>query len=101
MSDPFTVLSPLGIYGVTVGCLLTNIVGTVLGLTMPVDILFGTLATAIAAVLSYLLRNVRIKRLAIPAALPPDFNQRTDYRSGIDLAFRQFSVGVFWTVRSR
>ena len=35
------------------------------------DILFGTLATAIAAVLSYLLRNVRIKRLAIPAALPP------------------------------
>ena len=65
------VLSPLGIYGVTVGCLLTNIVGTVLGLTMPVDILFGTLATAIAAVLSYLLRNVRIKRLAIPAALPP------------------------------
>ena len=63
------VLSPLGIYGVTVGCLLTNIVGTVLGLTMPVDILFGTLATAIAAVLSYLLRNVRIKRLAIPAAL--------------------------------
>lgn len=65
------VLSPLGIYGVTIGCLLTNIVGVAMGLTMPVDILFGTLATAIAAVLSYLLRNVRIKRLAIPAALPP------------------------------
>lgn len=31
------VLSPLGIYGVTVAPL-TNIVGTVLGLTMPVDI---------------------------------------------------------------
>ena len=48
------VLSPLGIYGVTIGCLLTNIVGVAMGLTMPVDILFGTLATAIAAVLSYL-----------------------------------------------
>ena len=43
MSDPVTVLSPLGIYGVTVGCLLTNLVGAVMGLTMPVDILFGTL----------------------------------------------------------
>ena len=49
------VLSPLGIYGVTVGCLLTNLVGAVMGLTMPVDILFGTLATAIAAALSYFL----------------------------------------------
>ena len=91
------VLSPLGIYGVTVGCLLTNIVGTVLGLTMPVDILFGTLATAIAAVLSYLLRNVRIKRLAIPAALPPILINGLIIGLELTWLSGSFQWDVFWT----
>lgn len=91
------VLSPLGIYGVTIGCLLTNIVGVAMGLTMPVDILFGTLATAIAAVLSYLLRNVRIKRLAIPAALPPILINGLIIGLELTWLSGSFQWDVFWT----
>ena len=91
------VLSPLGIYGVTIGCLLTNIVGVAMGLTMPVDILFGTLATAIAAVLSYLLRNVRIKRLAIPAALPPILINGLIIGLELTWLSGSFQWEVFWT----
>ena len=91
------VLSPLGIYGVTIGCLLTTIVGVAMGLTMPVDILFGTLATAIAAVLSYLLRNVRIKRLAIPAALPPILINGLIIGLELTWLSGSFQWDVFWT----
>lgn len=91
------VLSPLGIYGVTIGCLLTNIVGVAMGLTMPVDILFGTLATAIAAVLSYLLRNARIKRLAIPAALPPILINGLIIGLELTWLSGSFQWDVFWT----
>ncbi|MBQ3242184.1 MAG: QueT transporter family protein [Oscillospiraceae bacterium] len=65
------VLSPLAVWGVTVGCFLTNLIGAAMGLTMPMDILFGTLATLIAAVLSYLSRRVRFFRLPILSAIWP------------------------------
>ncbi|WP_205408612.1 QueT transporter family protein [Hydrogenoanaerobacterium saccharovorans] len=65
------VFSPYAVIGVTVGCLITNIAGVAMGITMPMDILFGTLATLIAAVLTYLLRNVCIKGIPVLAALPP------------------------------
>lgn len=45
--------TPAAVPGVTLGCLLGNIAG---GAALP-DILFGTLATFIGAVLSYALRN--------------------------------------------
>ena len=64
-------ISPLGIWGVTVGCLLTNMIGVGMGLTMSVDILFGTAATLIAALLSDLLRGVRWKGLPVLSTLPP------------------------------
>lgn len=65
------VLSPLGIWGVTLGCLISNAVGVALGATLPPDIIFGTLATLIAAVLSYRLRNIRIKNIPVLSAVPP------------------------------
>ena len=65
------VLSPVGVWGVTLGCLISNAVGVALGATMPPDIIFGTLATLIAAVLSYRLRNVRIKNIPVWSAVPP------------------------------
>ena len=91
------VVSPLGIYGVPVGCLLTNLVGAVMGLTMPVDILFGTLATAFAAALSYFLRNVRIKKLAVPAALPPIFVNGLIIGLELTWLSGSFQWDVFWT----
>ena len=67
------VFSPSAVIGVTLGCAISNAVGFFTGVNIlgAFDIVFGTLATLLAAVCSYLLRNVRVKGLAIPAALPP------------------------------
>lgn len=54
------------ILAVTLGCFLSNLLVT----GFP-DILFGTLATLLACLVTYRLRNLRIKGLAIPASLPP------------------------------
>ena len=54
------------IVGVTLGCFLANLIGSTV-----IDVVFGTLATLMACLVTYKLRNVRVKGLAIPASLPP------------------------------
>lgn len=54
------------ILGVTLGCFLANLLGST-----AIDVVFGTLATLLACLVTYRLRNVRLKGLAIPASLPP------------------------------
>ena len=60
------VFTPAAIPGLTVGCLIANIFSF-----NPVDMLFGTSASLIAAVLTYLLRDIRFKGLPLLALLPP------------------------------
>ena len=74
VSEALTILpvfSPGAILGVTLGCFLTNCAGVVLGITFPQDILFGTLATLLGCVLTWLLREARIKGLPVLSALAP------------------------------
>ena len=69
-SEALTILavfSPSAIPGLTVGCFLGNITSPY-GL---VDIVCGTLATLIAAVLSYHTRNIKFKDLPLLSALFP------------------------------
>ena len=54
------------IIGVVLGCFLANLLGSTI-----VDVIFGTLATLLACLVTYKLRNVRFKGLAIAASLPP------------------------------
>lgn len=54
------------IVGVTLGCFLANLLGSTV-----VDVVFGTLATLLACLVTYKLRDIRMKGLAIPASLPP------------------------------
>lgn len=54
------------IVGVTLGCFLANLLGSTV-----IDVVFGTLATLLACLVTYKLRNVRVKGLAISASLPP------------------------------
>ena len=54
------------IVGVTLGCFLANLLGSTV-----VDVVFGTLATLLACLVTYKLRDIRVKGLAIPASLPP------------------------------
>ena len=66
------------IVGVTLGCFLANLLGS----TVVVDVVFGTLATLLACLVTYKLRDIRVKGLAIPASLPP-------------VAFNMIVVGAF------
>ncbi len=63
-----SVVTPAAIPGLTIGCLLANITSIQV---MPVDVIFGTLATFLASVCMYRLRNVRIKELPILSSLMP------------------------------
>ena len=69
-SEALTILpafTPAAIPGLFIGCLISNVVGVSMGLGAGVlDIIFGSLATLLAAYLSYLLRN---KKWLVP--LPP------------------------------
>ncbi len=60
VSEALTVMpifTSAAVPGLTVGCLLSNIIGMSMGVTLPVDILFGTAATLLASVCTRLLRN--------------------------------------------
>ena len=68
-SEVLTVLpvfTPAAIPGLTIGCFLANI-----GSFNPLDMVFGTFATLIAALLTYLWRNIRFKKLPLLSLLPP------------------------------
>ncbi|MDD2592318.1 MAG: QueT transporter family protein [Erysipelotrichaceae bacterium] len=67
------IFMPISIWGVTLGCFITNLLGAVLGINPIgfIDMIFGTLATLIAAYLTYRTRNVRFKGWPITAALMP------------------------------
>lgn len=69
-SEALTILAaftPAAIPGLTLGCFLGNL-GSPYGM---VDILCGTGATLLAAAVTYLLRNIRIKKVPVLAPLPP------------------------------
>ena len=69
-SEALTILAaftPAAIPGLTIGCFLGNL-GSPYGM---VDIVCGTAATLIAAVFSYLTRNVRIKGVPVLSPLFP------------------------------
>jgi len=67
------ILFPWAIWGVTLGCFLTNLLGVILSVNALgfIDMIFGTLATFIAAYLTYRWRNVRIKNIPFLSALAP------------------------------
>jgi uncharacterized membrane protein len=60
------IFTPAAIPGLTVGCFLANI-----GSFNLLDMVFGTLATLIAAILTYYLRNITFKNLPLLALFPP------------------------------
>ncbi len=76
VAEALTVLaiySPAAATGLTVGCALSNLIGLSMGANMAgaLDVLLGTLATGLAAWLSYRLGRVRWGGLPVLATLPP------------------------------
>ena len=69
-SEALTILpvfTPAAIPGLTIGCLISNL-GSPMGAA---DWVFGTLASFLAAVFSYYLRNIQIKNIPILSFLSP------------------------------
>lgn len=69
------VLTPYGIWGLTLGCLISNAAGVVLGANIAgaLDIIVGTSATLISALLSKKYRNVLWFGLPVLSTLFPVF----------------------------
>ena len=67
------VFSPTAVWGVTVGCVLTNAYGVVAGAPIlgPIDIVLGSAATLVAGYMSWRLRGMRAFSMPVLAVLPP------------------------------
>lgn len=60
--------TPSAVYGLTLGCLLSNLL---FAGTLPLDFFIGTLATLLATWSMYRLRNVLVRKLPLPALMMP------------------------------
>ncbi len=68
-SEALTILplfTPAAIPGLTVGCFIANIASF-----NPLDMIFGTFATFLAALLTYFLKDITFKKLPLLAIFPP------------------------------
>ena len=64
------IYTPAAIPGLTLGCVIANISSVTAGLGF-YDMIFGSVASLLAAITMYLLRNVRIKNIPFLALLMP------------------------------
>lgn len=76
VSEALTILAayhPAAVAGLTLGCAISNLVGLTMGANTAgaLDILLGTLATGLAAWVSYGLRHVRFGGLPVLSTIPP------------------------------
>lgn len=92
------ILTPAAIPGLTIGCFIGNL-GSPYGL---VDILLGTLATALAAIFTRLARHIRIKNIPFLSPLAPVvFNALIigtgiTFFTGTDANFTAFLIAAGW-----
>lgn len=92
------VFSPIAIWGVTIGCALSNLVGFMTGANIIgfLDVIFGTAATLIAAICSYKLRKIRVGSFPVLSAIPPVLVNAVII--GLELTYMMtgsFNAGVF------
>lgn len=101
LSEALTVLAaftPAAIPGLTVGCLVSNLVGLTMGANPAgaLDLLLGSLATGLAAVWSYRWRNLRLWGLPIASTIPPVVCNALIVGAELALVAPEFSVPVLF-----
>ena len=103
-SEALTVLpffTPAAIPGLFVGCIIANLLGG----AIPVDIIFGSIATLLAAVCTYLLRNHKIactfppvifNMIIVPFVLVYAYGFPAVYFHGVNVTipFNAMTVGI-------
>ena len=65
----FALWTPAAIWGLALGCLISNIAS--IGAGLPLDMIFGTAATILAALCIWKFRNIRIKQIPVLSLLMP------------------------------
>lgn len=97
ISEALTILpvfTPAAVPGLFIGCLLSNILG---GCIVP-DIIFGSLATLLGAVFTYMLRNQSRFLAPVPPvlanALIVPFVLRFGYQVPLPIPFMMLTVGI-------
>ncbi len=97
LSEALTVLpvfTPAAIPGLFIGCLISNILG---GCILP-DIIFGSLATLLGAVFTYMLRNQSKYLAPVPPILANicivPFVLRFGYQVPLPIPFLMLTVGI-------
>ncbi len=88
-SEVLTILplfTPAAIPGLTVGCFIANIASF-----NPLDMIFGTFATLLAALLTYYLKDIKIKKLPLLAFFPPVITNA--FIIGAEIAFFYLEKG--------
>lgn len=76
ISEALTILpvfTPAAIPGLTIGCIISNALGIALGSNIagPLDIIFGSAATLLAAIFTRWVSKIKIKNIPWLAPLPP------------------------------
>ncbi len=102
LAEALTVLaaySPTALPGLTVGCLVANLLGLAFGASAVgvADLLLGPLATLLAALLSYATRHIRVGDLPVLSTLPPVFINALVIGTELALAAPVFSPAVWLT----
>ncbi len=90
------VYCPAAIPGLTVGCFLSNLIGLTTGANPAGgwDLLLGTAATGVAALLTYRWRHVRVARLPMLSTLPPVILNAVIVGAELYVVYGGFSLGV-------
>ena len=101
LSEALTVLAaftPAAIPGLTVGCVVSNLIGLSSGANIAgaLDVLLGPLATGGAAVLTWALRNKRVGCLPLWSTLPPVVLNALVVGSELAFVAPQFTVEVWF-----
>ena len=74
ISEALTILpvfTPLAVPGLFVGCIISNLIGMAFSTLGIIDVIFGSLATLLAAVVSRLCRNITINGFPIISFISP------------------------------
>ncbi len=101
LSEALTILAaftPAAIPGLTVGCVLSNLIGLSMGgnIAGAADVLLGPLATGLAAWLSWLLRHRCVGGLPLWSTLPPVVLNALVVGTELALVAPQFTVQVWF-----
>jgi len=101
VSEALTVLAaftPAAVPGLTVGCVLSNLIGLSMGANIAgaLDVLLGPLATGLAAWLSWRWRRCRLGGLPVMSTLPPVVLNALIVGTELAMVSPHFSVQVLF-----